>query len=135
MGDYGIKIAKPASGTVTATSLDKYNFHSKYPLLKIKRIDTGSALANTGAERLIAQINHGLGYAPMFDVVVGFNSVNTTPTIWYPMSYYINYPGLGALSYLKIFTDSTYLYIYSYKNDGNEYVFYKSVIYFDPINP
>lgn len=134
MGNYGIKITEPGNAT-TETSPSKYRYHSSYPLLKIKAINSGHTYAATGAERLIAQIDHSLGYAPMFDVMVGFNSSESTPTTWYPMSFYILYPGLGAISYLKIYTDTQYLNIYSYKNDGSVYVYYKSVIYYDPINP
>lgn len=134
MGDYGVKIAKPGYDT-TDPSMGNYIFHSAYPLLKIKRIDSGSHVSTSGVESLIATIAHNLGYAPMFDVLVGFNNTNTTPSIYYPLSYYVNYPTLGALHYMKCYTDSTNLYIYSYQNDGSPYVFYKSVIYYDPINP
>jgi hypothetical protein len=134
MGNYGIKVTEPGQG-VTETSPGKYRYHSSYPLLKIKGIYTGHTYAATGAERLIAQITHSLGYAPMFDVLLGLNSVESTPTNWYPISRYIIYPVLGAWQYFKIYSDATYLYIYSYKNDGNEYVYYKAVIYYDPINP
>lgn len=134
MGNYGIKVTEPGQA-VTESSPGKYRYHSSYPLLKIKGIYTGHTYAATGAERLIAQITHSLGYAPMFDVFVGFNSSESTPTNFYPSQRYIIYPVLGAWQYMKVYSDATYLYIYSYRNDGNEYVYYKAVIYYDPINP
>lgn len=134
MGNYGIKVTEPGQA-VTETSPGKYRYHSSYPLLKIKSITEGHTYAATNGERLIAQINHSLGYAPMFDVLIGKNSSENTPSTWYPSARYVVYPVLGAWEYMKIYSDSTYLYIYSFKNDGNEYVYYKAVIYYDPINP
>lgn len=133
MGNYGVKIAKPGKNT-SSTDLSDYNFHSTYPLLKIKSITNSFAHANNNfAESLVATIYHGLGYPPMFDVMVGFNSSTTPPTNFYPSSYYVNYPFLGDLEYMKIYSDNDNLYIYSY--GPTKYVFYKAVIYYDPINP
>lgn len=135
MGNYGAKITEPGEA-VTETSPGKYRYHSAYPLLKIKSITSGHTYkANGGTEATIATISHGLGYTPMFDVMLGFNSSESTPTTWYPMSFYILYPGLGAITYCNIYSDTSNLNIKVYKNDGNTYVYYKAVIYYDPINP
>ncbi len=135
MSDYGIKIASPGYD-INDPSIGNYLFHSTYPLLKIQGIYTGSGAFTNGVESLIATIPHNLGYTPMFDVLVGFNSTNTTPTNWYPLSYYVNYPTLGQLEYVKCYTDNTNLYFYYYSSGGgNGYGFYKAVIYYDPLNP
>ena len=66
MADYGIKIAKPNVKIQDATLKDLV-FHSKYPLLKIKEIGSGTInYTNDGSatEDLVA--THNLGYTPLF---------------------------------------------------------------------
>lgn len=137
MGNYGIKVAK-SGYSITDSSPGNYQYHSSYPLLKIHSITSGHTYAagSVSTQRLIAQIDHSLEYPPMYNVIVGYNTSETTPTIWYPSSYYVVYPALGLTSYLNVYTDDTYLYIYFCPGDnGNRYVYYKAAIYYDPLNP
>ena len=135
--DYGIKKAK-SGYAVDDASPGNYDVHSSYPFLKIKSITEGHAYTTgyANAERAVATIAHSLGYAPMFDLLIGFNSSESTPTNWYPLSFFINYPFLGAFAYINAYTNNDNLIIkYSAEDSSAKYVYYKAVIYYDPVNP
>lgn len=135
MGNYGIKVTEPGNA-VTETSPGKYRYHSSYPLLKIKSTHSGYTQTTGLSEALILQVTHSLGYSPMFDAMVGINSTTTSPSTWYPLSFYSLYPTLGWLEYVNAYSDSTYFYLkFKHGDTGTRYIHYKAVIYYDPINP
>jgi len=138
MGDYGIKIAKSGYNYIDGDRRLIYN--SKYPLLKIKDVGSGTLTLSSHAGSKTVY-THSLGYTPMFYLWISYLDTSSGSEVnKYRMCSWSEYLGVQVSSYYDAWTTTTTLELsvytggYLYGGSPTATLDYIYVVFYDPIN-
>jgi capsule polysaccharide modification protein KpsS len=133
MADYGIKISK--SGYDYDDGDRRLIYNSKYPLLKIKSIGTGTLTVTSGSGSKTV-LTHSLGYKPFFYLWINYLDITSGTEIEkLRMCSWSEYAGLGVSSYYDAWTTTTTLELdVTTAFDTNATLDYVYVVFYDPLS-